>query len=373
MTILIAPDKFKGSMDALQVCKAIERGIKKRAPTTQCLLHPLADGGEGSIDILSSHLSLQKVTVKTTNPLGQTMEAYYYQNKKAAFIELAAASGISLLTPKQQNPLLTSTEGTGRMIWDAIQRGHQNIYLFIGGSATNDAAMGIAHALGYRFLDQKKHLISPKGANLSKISYINEEQLFFDKSKVHFTILCDVDNPLFGKNGAAYVYAQQKGANPEAIEVLDQGLRHFAHIVQEQYEKDLSLIAGGGAAGGVAAGMAALFNTKIQSGIQAILQLTNFEQKVQQSDLIISGEGQLDEQTLSGKVISRVAQLAIQYHRPLHLIVGQNQLSPEASQTLHAQKIHSILDHAQDINEAMKKGAEIIEKIIKKEIPLPPK
>ena len=347
----------------MEVCQAIEEGIKCFDSEIETILHPLADGGDGSISVLANHLALEKVTIQTKNPLGQPIEAHYYKNKTAAFIELAIASGITLLQPEELNPLSTSTLGTGVLVHHAIQNGSKEIFLFLGGSATNDAGMGIAHALGYRFLDKKGDTLSPIGANLIHVDRIDGSHLITGIEQIQFTLLCDVNNPLFGKNGAAYVYAPQKGATPDIVTELDQGLRSFSAVIERQYGEKIAHLQGGGAAGGIPAGMAALFNINIKSGIQAIMELTGFQDHLLKADIIISGEGKLDQQTLEGKVIQPIAHLAKENATPLWLIVGQNSLPDTIDNPLQVQKIDSIIAHVDNLQEAMTNGQKILKNI----------
>ena len=363
MKILIAPDKFKGSLTAVQVCEAISRGIKMYDDAIGVVLHPLADGGDGSVEILSRYLTLEMVEAMVSNPLGEKIKTHYYTSGKKAFIELATASGLVLLNKAEQNPLFTNSFGFGEMILDAIRKGAKDIYLFLGGSATNDAATGLAHALGYRFLDENDQVLIPNGKNLIKIRQIDPSALQIDLDSIHFTALCDVDNPLYGKNGAAYAYAAQKGASAKDVVELDKGLRHFADLVNNQFQIKIDKISGGGAAGGIGAGLVALFRAELKSGIQSIMELTNFEDSLAQVDLVISGEGKLDSQTLDGKVVRGVAALAGQYQKPFVLLVGQNNLTQEEEKELNAVHIYSILDKAKNKEEAMLRGSEILEQL----------
>ncbi|MEL6942247.1 MAG: glycerate kinase [Bacteroidota bacterium] len=319
MTVLIAPDKFKGSLSALEVGKAIENGIKKHDTSINCIIHPLADGGDGSVDILSNFLDVRRINVQVNDPLRRKIQTYYYLSEKTAFIELAAASGLVLLGKKERNPLKTSTYGSGQMILDAIQKGATKIFLFLGGSATNDAGIGIAQALGFRFLNQYDKELAPIGENLIHIQKIDTSQLKFPIEELEFNCLCDVQNPFCGEHGASFVYAAQKGADEKAILQLDEGLAHFAKIIQQQFAIEIQNVAGSGAAGGIAGGLLGLLNAKIKSGIDTILELSQFEEKLKTADILISGEGKLDHQTLEGKVVSGVATLARRYQKPLFL------------------------------------------------------
>lgn len=357
MKILIAPDKFKGSLSAMEVGRAIAKGIHQHDPNIECTLHPLADGGDGSMEVLQAHLELQEIQVEVHNPLGRLIQASYFMSGNTAFVEMAKASGLVLLAKNERNPLKTSTLGTGELIANALAHDAKKIFLFLGGSATNDAGIGIAHALGFRFLNQAGKLLSPIGENLIHIHQIQAPELV---SNIQFFCLCDVKNPLLGKNGASYVYAPQKGANPEQVVELERGMRNFAKQIEKQFAKDIRTIEGGGAAGGIAAGLSALLNAEIKSGIATILELTNFEQHIQAADWVISGEGKLDNQTLEGKAINGVSDLAKQYRKPLVLFVGQHELDEKAEKQLGIIQLYSVLANAENSEDAMQDGARIL-------------
>lgn len=373
MHILIAPDKFKGTLTAMDVCKAIENGILEANPSATCVLHPLADGGDGSIDILKSCLDIKEIKVNTFDPLGKGIQASYFVSKDTAFIELASASGYALLSPEERNPLYTSTFGTGILFRDALQKGYKKIYVFLGGSATNDAAIGIAAACGYRFLDKIGQELKPIGENLIKIISIDNSKLIPQLENVEIDVLCDVSNPLYGLNGAAYVYGPQKGATPAMVVALDNGLKNFAKVVNSNFNIDLQTIIGGGAAGGCAAGMVGLFNARLQKGTDTIFALTDFENEVKSADVIITGEGRLDQQTLQGKVIHGVSLLAKKHKKPLFVIVGQNTLTKQESTSLHANGIYSIMEAAGgDTKPAFANAKEYLKEIAKRTIEINP-
>ena len=352
MKILIAPDKFKGSLSAQEVSEAIGNVLKKNNSSFKIIHHPMADGGDGSLDILSKHLSLKKHSVKTVDPIGREITTHYFTSTDAAFIEVASASGLVLLSKNERNPLLSSTNGTGKMMVDALSKNFKNIYLFLGGSATNDAGMGIASELGFHFLDKNKNELSPIGENLSKVKFIHSTPIFgFEKIKIN--LLCDVNNPMFGIEGAAYVYAPQKGASEKQVILLDDGLKNFSNILQKHSGRNVSELSGGGAAGAIGAGLVALLNAKLESGFETIAQLTNLEKQIESADWVISGEGKLDEQSLQGKVVSGVASLCKKYKKPLSLFVGKNELVEKQIKTLNAKSIFSISDQARDLDDAI--------------------
>lgn len=356
MKILIAPDKFKGSMSAQEVCVAIGNGLKKNNPSLDIIDHPMADGGDGSLEILSRHLPLKKNKIKTVDPIGREISTHYFTSSDAAFIEVASASGLVLLSENERNPLLTSTIGTGKMIANAISKGSQNIYLLLGGSATNDAGMGIATELGFNFLDKNKKELLPMGGNLSKVKFIHSSPIF-DLEKIKFTLLCDVNNPMFGNSGAAHVYASQKGATEKQVQILDEGLKNFSEILKQKTGIDPSQIPGSGAAGGIGGGLVSLLNAELKNGFETIAQLTSLEKQIESADWVISGEGKLDEQSLQGKVISGVSNFCKKHQKPLSLFVGKNELTKKEIETLKIEHVFSILEIAKNKDDAMNNGA----------------
>lgn len=360
MKILIAPDKFKGTLSAKQVCEAIAAGLEHRGDAFDITFHPMADGGDGSLQVLKDHLGLKERGVNTQDPLGRALTTSYFTSEDAAFIEVASASGLVLLTEAERNPLRTSTLGTGKMIVNAIEHGYQNIYLFLGGSATNDAGMGIAQALGFQFLDVENKLLPPTGGSLPKVASIKNQQLF-DFSEIKITLFYDVANPLFGKYGAAYVYAPQKGATGEQVQYLDEGLIHICKLLEQHTGINVSEIPGSGAAGGIGAGLIALCGAQMSKGFTAIAELTRLDDKIQQADWVISGEGRLDEQSLQGKVIDGIADLCHQYQKPLSLFVGKNELPEDVLADLNIKGVFSIMDTAENTKDAMRNGSQYLE------------
>lgn len=360
MKILICPDKFKGSLNADQVCQAIAKGLNRRNNKHEVISHPMADGGDGSLEILSSHMRLKQQLVETTDPLGRKISARYFTSSNEAFIEMATASGLVLLHKDECNPMLTTTYGTGTMIAHAFENGFKNIYLFLGGSATNDGGMGIANALGYQFLDQNGAPLQPIGSNLAKVKRIEKGGLY-DLNNLNMFLLCDVTNPLFGPNGAAFVYARQKGATEAQVENLDRGLRHFSKVLREDSGVNVSSLQGGGAAGGIGASLVALFGAKIENGFDALSHLTGLDRKIQVAEWVISGEGQLDSQSLQGKVINGVANLCKKYSKPFSLFVGKNELNQDEIDNLGVREVAAISDLAPDLSDAMLGGAKYLE------------
>jgi glycerate kinase len=354
VNLLIAPDKFKGSLTASEVCDAVSDALLEINSAFHTIKVPLADGGEGTYEILVEQSKGRVKKVSILDPLHRSIKAEYGLSKdgKTAFIEMAKASGLQLLKGNERNAMLTSTIGTGQLIYDAIDEGATHIILGIGGSATNDAGIGLAHALGYRFYNKGKELLEPIGRSLSEIDWIDDSQVDARLHKISFTVLCDVDNPLYGPQGAAYVYAPQKGATEEIVIALDQGLKHFSDVVQRSYSLDLNF-PGAGAAGGLGAGAKLFLHAKFKKGIDYISELTGLEEKIHHSDIVITGEGKVDDQTFSGKVVAHVLSLAHQHHKPVFILCGQCTLSADDLQKFGAPKIIALANDPSEVSLAM--------------------
>jgi len=306
MHILIACDSFKDALDAENVCHAIARGLKQAHPGIEVTEMPLSDGGEGVLDILRKALALRSRALTVSDPLGRPVPASYGLSADGgtALVEMATASGLQLLAQPERNPLLTSTYGTGELLADARARGAKTALLAIGGSDTNDAGIGMAAALGWQFLDAAGASVTPDGGSLQRIvRIVPPPQMPFDKVEV----LCDVTNPLYGPNGAAWIYGPQKGGNKESLAHLDEGLRHIAALVDSQIGRpNLAEVPGAGAAGGLGFGGMAFLNATLKRGIEMVLDLVGFDAAVQRADLVITGEGHIDGQSLQGKLIQGV-------------------------------------------------------------------
>jgi glycerate 2-kinase len=321
MNVLIAADSFKDACAGPSVCAAIAKGIARRYPDAQLRLCPLADGGEGTLEVLAQQLDLHPVSVPATDPLQRPIMADYFlsRDQKVAFVEMARTAGIQLLPLAERNPLHTSTLGTGMQIADALRRGVQQIVLAIGSSATNDAGTGMAHALGWRFFDQQGNVLLPTGQQLGAMALFEPPAAL---PEVEVQVICDVTNPLFGPLGAAYVYARQKGADEAAIEHLDRGLRHFAQITQQQGYAVQPDFPGSGAAGGMGFGSRLFLNAELKSGIDLVLDLIHFEEKLAWADFLITGEGCIDSQTVHGKLIRGLCNRAMAHGIPVVGLCG---------------------------------------------------
>ena len=354
MKILIASDKFKGSLTATQVCAAIKRGIKTNNSKYEIISCPMADGGEGSIDIISNYLSLKPVELTVSDPLFRQIKSTYYFSGLTAYIEMSSASGLSLLKKEEQNCMKTSSFGTGELIKDAINKGLTTINLYIGGSATNDGGIGIASALGFEFYNKSRKLLSPIGKNLELINYIDVSKVNFNFNEININVICDVDNPLYGKNGAAFVYAKQKGANPLEIKKLDKGLINLQSILLKHKFSDVANIPGSGAAGGVGGGLVSLLKAKLLSGIQSLIEITQLESLIKDCDIIITGEGKIDLQTEKGKVISGICKLARKHKKSIIAVCGDKEKG--VSEKLGIRKVYTILEKSNSIKKAINNG-----------------
>jgi len=345
MKFIIAPDKFKGSLSGFQFCDAVEKGLRIVFPKAEIIQMPLADGGDGTIDVVKYYLKGEKIKVKVNDPFFRSIEASYLYAKKSkiAFIEMAEASGLKLLSEEEKNCLESSTLGTGELILDAIKKGVSEIILGIGGSATNDGGMGMAKALGFRFFDSKGQELEPIGRNLIHVHTIDESQAIPRLKEVTFKIACDVANPFYGANGAAHVYAAQKGASNLEIHQLDLGLQNYASVIAEQFDIDLQKINGSGAAGGIGGGAIVFLNGTLTSGIALIKELANFDSAIKAAHWIITGEGKLDDQTLSGKTISGVVTSAQKQNIPVAAFCGSVHLSVETQIAVNLSYVTSIV------------------------------
>lgn len=364
MRVVIAPDKFKGSLSAVAVCEAIKSGIQQWDSTIETILHPLADGGEGTLDILQNYFDLKTVELVVKNPLFKDITATYMVSSDTAFIEMSNASGLQLLQEHERDCLYTTTFGTGQLIEDAMEKGFEKIVLFIGGSATNDAGIGMATALGFEFYNKASERIEPIGKALIEIAKIEGSHRHEKLDKIQFTVVCDVKNPLYGPNGAAQVYAAQKGASAAAIAFLDLGLQHFSDQVATHLNKEVSTIEGAGAAGGLGAGAVCFLNATIKSGIDFVMEQTGFDTLLKKEiDFIITGEGSVDKQTIEGKVIKGISQRAIQNAIPFSIISGIVKDEVLIRTNLHPHSISSIMELGVTTADAMANAAQYIESI----------
>ena len=322
--IIISPDSFKGSLTSAEVANAIKEGIKKVFPDCEIIKVPVADGGEGTTDTLVSTLNGKIVKVLVHDPLMRLIEVEYglVDDGKTAIIEMAAASGITLLKKQEHNPSITTTFGTGEIIKDALKRGCRSLLIGIGGSATNDAGTGMLRALGYRFLNKNGDETDGTGKSLHSIYSIDASRAMPELKEANFVIACDVNNPFSGPNGAAYVFAPQKGATEQVTKNLDEGMESFRKLIYAQQKIDLNTIPGAGAAGGLGGGFVAFLNAQVKPGIEMVLEVVGYETHLQNADLVITGEGKIDKQTSMGKAVSGILDAASKRNVPVIAIGG---------------------------------------------------
>ncbi|MBR4078930.1 MAG: glycerate kinase [Christensenellaceae bacterium] len=325
--IVVIPDSYKGSVSGSRFCEIVSQTVSEMMPDCAVIGIPAADGGEGTVDAFLAALDGKKETVAVSGPFGERMQVYYGIFEDFAVVEMASCAGLPLVGEKK-NPLITTTYGVGEMILDAVEKGCREIVIGIGGSATNDAGCGMAAALGVQFIDRSGKAFVPMGGTLCDIEKIDISDLDPRLKDVKFTVMCDIDNPLYGKCGAAYVFGPQKGADEGTVKLLDEGLRHFAEIVFRDLGKDIGTIAGGGAAGGMGAGLAVFLDAELRQGIDVVLKYTGFEEHAKDADLVVTGEGRMDVQTLSGKVVCGVSKSCAKLQVPCVAIAGS--IDPQA-------------------------------------------
>lgn len=364
MKLLLIPDKFKGSLTSEEVSKAFISGVKKADVKFSSHYIKASDGGDGFMEAVANYKVCISVQVISENPLGKPIQSYYLYNQESnsAYIELANASGMELLTKEERNPLLTSTFGTGLQIKDAIEKGIKKVYIGLGGSATNDGGIGIAHALGYLFMDADGTKLPPIGKSLSQIKSIDDTGISTKLDQVTFFAVNDVTNPLHGKNGAAHVYAEQKGATLDTIKALDEGLKNLDAVVSEKYNFQNSKIPGSGAAGGSAYGLKSFLGAEYVSGIDFILTLSGVKTLLanEKFDFLITGEGKIDEQTLNGKLIAGVLNLGKSYNIPVLAICGKLAVSREELKKRGLFDVLEIRDPAKSLDFNMQNAAELL-------------
>ena len=368
MKIVIASDSFKGSLASIEVAQSIEMGILDVFPSCDVVKVAVADGGEGTMDALCQSLGGKVVRIPVEDPIGRTINASYVilEDGNTAVLEMSSASGLTLLTPAERNPMLTSTYGTGQLIDDAIGRGCRRFLVGIGGSATNDAGMGMLTALGYRFLDAEGNELPGAGASLSKVCGIDCSGVSQAVRDSEFIVACDVDSPLYGPDGAAYVFAPQKGADPDMVKALDDGLRHYADVVasytgkipmhggpsctgETSIMKDAASMPGAGAAGGLGYAFVAFFGARLQRGVDMVLDAVGFDSIIEGADLVITGEGRIDAQTLTGKTPYGVLQRASRQNIPVIALAGSVALDDSSGFTA----IRQITPPDMQLSEAM--------------------
>ena len=362
MRIVIAPDSFKECLSATQVAEAISAGILKVAPETEIISLPFADGGEGTVKAIVTATGGKIVPTPSVDALNRPIQSFYgiLGDGKTALIEMAAASGIEMISPEERNPLITSTFGTGLLLKAAIDAGFTTIILAIGGSATNDGGAGMAQALGFDLQDRNGEPIGQGGGSLADLHSINYWHVHPLLSTVKITVASDVRNPLLGISGASLVYGPQKGATPEMVETLEINMTHFAILLQQEFGANFAEIPGSGAAGGLGFGLLAFCKAEMVSGFELINQLTHLEEQIGQASLVFTGEGKIDEQTAFGKTISGVAKLAKKYKVPVIALAGKLEGSFTELHNQGVSSVFSIADRPMSMEESKNRAAELL-------------
>jgi len=367
MKIVVAPDSFKGSLTAVEVSDAIEQGIREIFPEAEIKKIPMADGGDGTVQCLVNATGGKILREKVTGPLGDEVLASYgiLGDKKTAVIEMAEASGLTLVPENKRNPLITTTYGTGQLIKSALGQGCRKMIIGIGGSATNDGGAGMVQALGGKLLDKGGEEIGFGGGELKKVFRINTKYLDKRLSETKVLIASDVSNPLCGPKGASRVYGPQKGATPEMIKKLDESLAYFAEIIKRDLNKDIKNIPGAGAAGGLGAGLIAFLDAELRPGIEIIIEIVKLERAIQDADLVITGEGKIDSQTIYGKAPIGVAKIAKKYNIPVIAVAA---IIGDDADIVHQYGIDTLLKISEppmNLNESKVKKYRLIKRTIK--------
>lgn len=360
MKIVIAPDSFKESLSAMQVAEAIEQGFSEIFPQAEYIKLPMADGGEGTVESMVAATGGERVHVNVTGPLGQPVNGFFgwMGDGETAVIEMAAASGLHLVAPEQRNPLITTSFGSGELILAALNHGARKIILGIGGSATNDGGAGMMQALGAHFHDIDGKELHVGGAALAQLASVDLSQLDARLAQTDILVACDVDNPLCGAKGASAVFGPQKGATPERVKQLDAALQHYGEKIELATGKSVLNVAGAGAAGGMGAALFGLLNARLQPGIEIVTEALKLADAVQGADLVITGEGRIDSQTIHGKTPVGVARVAKRYDIPVIAIAGG--MTPDYS-VVHQHgldAVFSVLNRIQTLSEALEGARE---------------
>ncbi len=360
MKFLFASDSFKGTLSSQRTAQLLTQAAQEIFPGCECAHVEVADGGEGTTDAVLSAVSGEKILLSAHGPLGELTEGYYGAlDDKRAVMEMASVSGLPLVPSNLRDPRKTSSFGTGEMIADALSRGFRDISIAIGGSATNDGGMGCMRALGVKFLDADNHELSGCGADLIRVCRIDTTCLNPLVKEASFTVMCDVTNPLCGKNGATYTFGKQKGGTPEILDELEKGMQNYRDVLRSQFGVDMDTISGSGAAGGLGAALMVFLNGKLKSGIETVLDLVDFDKKLEGVSLVVTGEGSTDWQSVFGKVMQGVGVHCKRNHVPAVAIVGS---MGKGAEDIFAHGIDSIITTVNGImplDEALERAEEL--------------
>lgn len=364
LKILVVPDKFKGSLSSGEVCDAIRRGLEegsgKFMPDREILIRtlPMADGGDGTLDVVEKAIGGERIYTKVSDPLFREIEASFLLRNRTAFVEMALCSGLQLLKKEEYNPLTASTYGLGEIIVEAIRHGAEEVVVGIGGSATNDGGMGMLKALGYDFLDRR----GEEALSLKDVCEISAENVLPTLKNIKFTIASDVNNPLLGKSGASHVYSPQKGADPEMVELLEIGMRNYSEVCNEFTGKNFTTHPGAGAAGGMGYAFLSFLDAEIAPGWQILSKLTYMDKLIVAADLVVTGEGLLDVQSVSGKLVNGVCKISSDYKKCVWIFCGASLLSEEDYIMAGISRVFEISKLANDQEDSIKNAGEYLEK-----------
>jgi glycerate kinase len=366
MNILLAPDSFKDSLPATAVADYMAKGIRRVMPNAQITKLPLSDGGEGLLEALIEPLKGKYIEVEVKDPLNRNIKANYgiLDKGKTAVIEMARASGLELLRPNERNPSITSTYGTGQLIKDALDKDCKKLIIGLGGSATNDGGMGLAKALGVKFLNIKGEQIEEGGGALGTLDRIDVSELDKRLTNCEIIAACDVTSPLTGKNGSSLIFGAQKGGDHKTLIQLDKNLSNYAKVIQQDLGKDIKNVKGVGAAGGTAMGLLAFLEAELKPGIDLIMKELQLETHLKQADLVITGEGQIDQQTLSGKTIAGLVKMAKQHQVSVIAIAGKVDQNLEDLYKLGLTATFSIVNQPMNLEEAIENTGQLVESCI---------
>ncbi|HAS6319452.1 glycerate kinase [Vibrio vulnificus] len=363
MKIIIAPDSYKESLTAMDVAIAIEKGFKQVLPDAHYVKLPMADGGEGTVQSMVDATGGTIIEHTVIGPLGQNVDGFFglLGEGKTAVIEMAAASGLHLVSPELRNPLITTTLGTGELIKAALDHGVEHIIVGIGGSATNDGGIGMAQALGIKLLDAHGNALGHGGGELAKLATIDCSQLDPRLAQVRLEVACDVDNPLCGAKGASAVFGPQKGATPAMVTILDENLAHYATVIKQQLGVDVRDMAGAGAAGGMGAALLGLLNAELRPGIEIVMDAVRLDEIVADADLVITGEGRIDSQTIHGKTPIGVARTAKKHGLPVIGIAGCLSADCGVVHEHGLDAVFAVVNRSVDLPTALAEAAENVE------------
>lgn len=360
MRFLFASDSFKGSLSSEKIIELLKESAENVFPGCETRGVPIADGGEGTVDAVIAVTKGEKRVIGVHGPLMEKTESSYgIFRGDCAIIEMAAASGLPMVSPEKRNPLNTTTYGTGELIRDALDQGYQKISIAIGGSATNDGGMGAMRALGMRFLDAEGKELEGRGSDLAKVVDIDSTNLHSAVAKAEFTVMCDVNNPLTGPKGATYTFGKQKGGTPEILDDLEMGMKNYAMVIQKKFGIDVDSIPGAGAAGGLGAALCVFLNAEMKSGIETVLDLIDFDGLLEETDLVVTGEGRIDWQSAFGKVPSGIGQRCQAKGIPAVAVVGGMGNGAEKIYEFGVESIIPTINGAMEMEEALERAEEL--------------